>query len=322
MEILITVIAILLICADIIIVDLIARYSCDRNCPKLPSFLSQGLVGKKANSKKRFSKSRQRAEKLKETADIKFSITSSDNLNLVAHYYECEDAERLVIALHGWRSSWNYDFNGQYEFLHQQKCSILFTEARAHGESQGRYMYYGKKEYDDLKRWILFVRKNISPKLPIYLYGMSAGAAAAIMVSPELEGLGVYGIIADSASTSARGAGKMTIKNIHLSPLIFYSQVRLDCYIRLGIDDNEYTPLEAIKKCQVPILLICGTKDRLAPEFMSEKLYNNCPSKKKKIVFENAGHMKSYYTDTEKYQKALLDFFNANDPLSSKNQTC
>lgn len=52
MEILITVIAILLICADIIIVDLIARYSCDRNCPKLPSFLSQGLVGKKATKRK------------------------------------------------------------------------------------------------------------------------------------------------------------------------------------------------------------------------------------------------------------------------------
>ena len=72
----------LLIAADIVTVDLIARYSCDRLCPKLPAFLSQGLVGKKAGKKKRFSKSR----------------------------------------------------------------------ARAHGESEGRYMYYGKKEYDDLKR--------------------------------------------------------------------------------------------------------------------------------------------------------------------------
>lgn len=124
-------------------------------------------------------------------------------------------------------------------------------------------MYYGKKEYDDLKRWILFVRKNISPKLPIYLYGMSAGAAAAIMISPELEGLGVYGIIADSASTSARGAGKMTIKNIHLSPLIFYSQVRLNCYIRLGIDDNEYTPLEAIKNVRFRYYLYAAQKTGL-----------------------------------------------------------
>lgn len=92
-------------------------------------------------------------------------------------------------------------------------------------------MYYGKREYDDLKRWILFVRENISSHLPIYLYGMSAGAAAAIMVSNNISGLNVCGIIADSASTSARDAGKMTIKNIHLSPLIFYSQVRLDCYL-------------------------------------------------------------------------------------------
>lgn len=272
---------------------------------------------KKSNKKKRYSQSRIRAKQLKKIADKKYTINSYDGLKLTAHYYEHKNPDRIIIALHGWRSSWNYDFNGQYEFLHQQKCSILFTESRAHGESEGRYMYYGKREYDDLKRWILFVRENISSHLSIYLYGMSAGAAAAIMVSNNISGLNVCGIIADSASTSARDAGKMTIKNIHLSPLIFYSQVRLDCYLRLGIDDNAYTPLQAIKNCQVPVLLIHGSKDKLAPKFMAEKLYENCSSKKEKIEFENAGHMKSYYTDTPKYQNALSEFFKSNDSLSS-----
>lgn len=233
----------LLIAADLVTVDLIARYSCDRLCPKLPSFLSQGLVGKKAGKKKGFSKSR----------------------------------------------------------------------ARAHGESEGRYMYYGKKEYDDLKRWILFVRENISADLPFYLYGMSAGAASAIMVCNDAKGLGIYGVIADSASTSARAAGKMTIKNIHLSPLIFYSQVRFDCYLRLKMDDNEFTPEMAIADSQTPILLIYGTKDRLAPPYMAQRLYDLCKAPKQMVEFKNAGHMKSYCTDPEKYQKALLDFFDRNE---------
>ena len=303
----------LLIAADIVTVDLIARYSCDRLCPKLPSFLSQGLVGKKAGKKKRFSKSRARAQELKAAADKRFEILSGDGLKLVAHYYPCENADRIIIALHGWRSTWDYDFNGQYEFLHSQNCSILFTEARAHGESEGRYMYYGKKEYDDLKRWILFVRENISADLPVYLYGMSAGAASAIMVCNDAKGLGIYGVIADSASTSARAAGKMTIKNIHLSPLIFYSQVRFDCYLRLKMDDNEFTPEMAIADSQTPILLIYGTKDRLAPPYMAQKLYDLCKAPKQMVEFKNAGHMKSYYTDPEKYQKALLDFFDRNE---------
>lgn len=42
----------LLIAADIVTVDLIARYSCDRLCPKLPSFLSQACGQKSGKEKK------------------------------------------------------------------------------------------------------------------------------------------------------------------------------------------------------------------------------------------------------------------------------
>lgn len=55
----------LLIAADIVTVDLIARYSCDRLCPKLPAFLSQGLVGKKTGKKKRFSKKQGKSSGIK-----------------------------------------------------------------------------------------------------------------------------------------------------------------------------------------------------------------------------------------------------------------
>lgn len=52
MKIIITIAVLIFVCTDITIVDLIARYSCDRNCPQLPSFLSQGLVGKNQTRKK------------------------------------------------------------------------------------------------------------------------------------------------------------------------------------------------------------------------------------------------------------------------------
>lgn len=310
MKIAITIILILML-IDIVTVDLIARYSCDRKCPKLPDFLSQGLIGKKGkkNSSNRVSKSRERAKALKEAANQRFEITSSDGLKMVAHYYPKENAKRLIIAVHGWRSSWDYDFNGQYEFLHNNDCSILFTESRAHGESEGRYMYYGKIERFDLLQWIKFARENITADLPIYIYGMSAGASTAIMTSCEIKDRNILGIIADSPSTSARDSGKMTIKNIHLSPLIFYTQVRFDCLLRLGMDDNAFTPLDALKTSQIPLLILHGSNDRLAPPFMAQELYNTCNADKQIVEFKNAGHMKSFYTNPLKYEKTLLDFF-------------
>lgn len=299
-------IAVILI--DIIAVDLISRYSCDRYCPKLPKFIAMGLIGKNSNKKKKYSRSRERADRLKNTPHNKYKIYSNDKLKLVGHYFHNDNSERIILAIHGWRSTWNYDFNGQYQFLMNNNCSILFIESRAHGESEGRYMYYGKKERFDVLLWIKFIRENISADLPIYIYGMSVGATTAIMASSDINDPNVLGIIADSASTSARDAGKITIKNIHLSPTLFYSQVRLDCRLRLKMDDNEYTALEALKTNKIPILIINGTKDRITPEFMAEKLYSNCLAPKTKVTFANAGHMKSFYADTGKYQAAILDF--------------
>ncbi|MDE5984033.1 MAG: hypothetical protein K2H13_02115, partial [Eubacterium sp.] len=67
--------------------DLISRYSCDRYCPQLPKFVTMGLMGKKSKQKKKFSKSRERAEKLKNTTHEKYDIYSEDGLKLVRHYF-------------------------------------------------------------------------------------------------------------------------------------------------------------------------------------------------------------------------------------------
>ncbi len=267
-----------------------------------------GLIGKNSKQKKKVSKIRERAEILKNAVHETVEIHSDDGLKLVGHYFPQDNAVRIIIAVHGWRSTWNYDFNGQYQFLADNNCSMLFIESRAHGESEGRYMYYGKKERFDLLLWIKFVRENISDDLPIYIYGMSVGATTSIMASSDIRDNNVLGIIADSASTSARDAGKITIKNIHLSPLLFYSQVRFDCRLRLKMDDNEYTALDALKTNKIPLLIINGTKDRIAPPFMAESLYNNCKAPKEKVTFNHAGHMKSYYLNPHKYQEAVLDF--------------
>lgn len=51
--------------------------------------------------------------------------------------------------------------------------------------------------------------------------------------------------------------------------------------------DNE----KAVRKITAPILFIHGLNDDFLPVFMSEKLYNICPSKNKKILLiEDAGH--------------------------------
>ncbi len=144
------------------------------------------------------------------------------------------------------------------------------------------------------------------------------GGASAIMSSTAGLPDNVAGIIADSAYTSAKDTGEQTISNLHLDPKFFYSQVRIDYKIRLKMADNAYTTIDALQENEkYPILFISGTKDKIATEKMQRELFAICKTKKKQLIVEGAGHMKSYYVDPEAYEKIFREFIIFSLPIPS-----
>lgn len=294
----------ILLSIDIYIVDCATRYLCDRTYPQSPK-----LIGRQTNRKvNKNSKSQQRAIELEGKATKDYQIITNDGTKLVGHYCHCDNAKRVVVAVHGWKSSWSYDFNGQADFLHNNDCSILFVELRGHGNSGGRYMYYGKRERYDLEQWARLVDSEIAKGLPIYFYGMSMGSTLSVMAS-DLFNDSVKGIIADGVTPTPRIVMKSILKYIKINPTLFYWQIRLNMILRLKCDDNDYTALKALENCNTPILMPYGTADVLTTPAMSMQVYEAIKAPKMAVEFEGAGHMKSYYTDSIKYKNAMLEFF-------------
>lgn len=293
----------------VIAVDWLTRYAYDRKSPKLPKFVVDIVMGNHESEEGKKRAVKRMAEDLKEKAGTKVQIITYDKEILVGHYYPCANAKRIMIACHGWRSGWNYDYRTIAPFLHEHDTSVLMVELRAHGESGGRYLYYGKKERFDLARWTHYAADNLAPGIPIYVMGMSAGALCTLMSATAGLHHATKGLIADSGCASARAFGMSVIQNLHINPRILYPLIRLDARIRLGIDDNAYTATDALQNNQRPILFIHGTKDVVADIRSMEKLYENCKSPKFKLIVEGAGHMQSCFVDEKAYQNALLDFF-------------
>lgn len=73
-----------------------------------------------------------------------------------------------------------------------------------------------------------------------------------------------------------------------------------------GLDDCNAA--REVQKAEVPILLIHGDADTFVPCSMCEKIYENCASKKQKLIVKGAAHAESYYKDTEAYEQALNEF--------------
>ena len=247
--------------------------------------------------------------------DIKeVEITSRDGLRLVGHWYPCENAKRVLVAMHGWRSSWNMDFGMIADFWHNEGCSILFAEQRGQNKSEGEYMTFGYMERYDCLDWVNYVNERTESKYPVYLAGVSLGASTVLMTAgldlPE----NVKGVIADCGFSSAYGIWSHVVKvNMKLSYGFRGKVIDMYCKKHIGATSKEISIVEAMKKTKLPILFIHGSDDMFVPVDMSYENYKACAAPKYLLVVPGAIHGQSYDVDQEKYESANKFFWNKYD---------
>lgn len=237
-------------------------------------------------------------------------IRSFDGLKLKALYVEADEPKRVLMMFHGWRGSWQHDFGPFAEAMAKEGCSLLFADQRAQGDSEGKYMSMGILERQDCCSWVRWMEQQKISSLPVYLYGMSMGAATVLMASGEELPSCVKGIIADCGFTDPYDmllrTGKARLKLVGRFTM---RRLRALCKKRCGFDFKEYTAGEAMGRCKVPVLFIHGRADDFVPYEMTVKNYKECRSLKKLLLVDGAGHCMSYLTAPDKYMNAVREFF-------------
>lgn len=242
-----------------------------------------------------------------ETVEIK----ASDGTILVGHIYRTENAKRTIIAMHGWRSSWAKDFGLVADFWFSNGCNVVFAEQRAHGKSGGNHMGFGVLERFDCLAWINWVKNSEFKDTPLYLAGISMGATTVLMTAGfDIKGK-VNGIMADCGFTSPHSIWKhIANKNMHLSYGGIYSSIVNDyCKKKLNFGPKDYSTLEAMRNCEVPVLFFHGTDDNFVPVQMTFENYKACRAPKQLFIVPGAEHGMSYVVETEKYQRKVLKFW-------------
>lgn len=252
------------------------------------------------------------AERLKNTDTETVTVKAHDNVTLVGHLRRSPKEKRIILAAHGWRSSWTKDFGAISDFLYDEGCTVLYIEQRGQGESGGEYMTCGSLERLDLLTWLDWIVHSVSAEnLPIYLYGISMGATSVLLASGLTLPDNVRGIIADCGFTSSEEIWRhVTEDNLHLSyPLI---KRRVDSLYRrkTGVDPSSVSTVNAMKKNDLPVLFIHGIDDTFVPLKMTLKAFNACHAPKELLITENASHAMNYLAGPDKYKDALRDLWN------------
>ena len=116
---------------------LMVQTALDREQPKITRHANKRIAGHQKNEEFETAQM-DAAVALREQDHENVEITSDDGIRLAGHFYPCENAKRVIIAFHGWRSSWDRDFGMIAEFWHQHGCSVLYAEQRGQNASGGK----------------------------------------------------------------------------------------------------------------------------------------------------------------------------------------
>ena len=190
---------------------------------------------------------------------------------------------------------------------------MLLVDARAHGQSEGKYIGFGNKEplNDALLGWILWMIQKVGEDARgILLHGDSMGGATVLMASGLDLPKEVKAIVSDCAFTSPKAVFTHVLHTMYHMPAFPMIPIA-DAVNRkkagYGLDDCNAA--REVRKAKVPILFIHGDSDSFVPCHMCEELYENCANENEELVVKGAGHCESYYKETEQYEKALDELY-------------
>ena len=239
-------------------------------------------------------------------------LTSFDGLALSALYLPAQGESRgTVVAFHGYRSLATIDFALEVEFFHGLGCDVLLPYQRSHGESQGKYITYGVKERFDCQSWARYAARRWGDR-PLFLMGISMGAATVLMASGLELPSNTRGIVADCGFTTPWDIMAHVARRDYKLPraLLWVLLSLLDLLARVaaGFSLKGADTRQALAHTQLPVLFLHGEKDDFVPVSMTEENYHACASPKALRLVPGAEHAQSFGVDTPGCEETIQRF--------------
>lgn len=241
-----------------------------------------------------------------------FYIKSFDGLTLHAKYFEYEPDAVIEIMFHGYRGSAERDLSGGIQRCFSLGRSVLLVDQRTSCGSEGNVISFGINEHRDALSWVDFAVKHFGPDVKIVLTGISMGASTVLMAAGKELPENVVGVLADCGFSSPKEIIKKCAGDLKIPANIVYPFIKLGAKLFGHFDLEEYTPLEAMKTCKIPVIFFHGESDAFVPCDMSRETYEACKSPKRLVTVPKAGHGLVYLVDNDLYFNSVVEFFSEN----------
>ncbi|MBQ8831457.1 MAG: alpha/beta hydrolase [Oscillospiraceae bacterium] len=310
-------IAAIIIAVLIILILALAYIMFNICCARTPTPLIKFIIKNSMSGELDLGEDSKRGAEMWNNSDLEeVCLESRDGVKLYGYYRKHPNAKRAIILVHGYRMSALPTFAAVLPYYIEDECDILLIDQRTSGKSTGKYITFGITERYDAQLWTNWMCEK-RPDLPVYLDGISMGAATVLAASEFTFPKNFAGIIADSGYTTP----KEIVRHV-ISSYIPFPSAPLLALIAMMFRIVTGHPMDSMDcrisaaKSKYPIFFIHGKMDRFVPYTMCEENYAACTSEKSVFYSETAEHGMSFMADKDALLQHIRGFFANNDNLT------
>jgi len=208
-------------------------------------------------------------------------LTAEDGTRIHSWFFEVSGDAPIVILFHGNAGHIGHRVPLVADFVSRQ-LSVLLVDYRGYGWSEGRPSEKGL--YLDGAAAYGFAADQLGGARNVVLFGSSLGAAVATHVASRSE---VGCLVLEAPFTSL---DEIAAAVYPFLPSFLFRRLR-----------GRLDTLTEISRVSSPLLVIHGTRDRIVPSRMGEKIYRAAPEPRTWFPVEGAGHNDVCYVGGDDY---------------------
>jgi uncharacterized protein len=239
-------------------------------------------------------------------------FTSSDGIPLKGWYVPADGAAHgTIIYVHGLNRT-RVEMLPHAVFGHSLGYNGVLFDLRHQGASGGTITTLGYQERLDVEAAVRYALDQEHAARPVVVWGVSMGAAAALMAASESQD--VSAVISDSSFDSMIGTMRHHLHLfIHLPGFPIADEVAYWTAARGHFHAADFDVVKAVERMgRRPVLFVAVSGDRRMPPSIAQTLYDHDASPHKQIVvLPGRRHGEGFNQATDLYEKAVTDFLAA-----------
>jgi len=238
------------------------------------------------------------------------NFESSDGLKLAGVFIQGSN-NATVVLLHGYGRS-KEQLLPQAKFLNRAGYNIFMFDFRGSGESEGKYITFGRREVRDLVGAIEYLKTRSDVDMSnIGLLGFSMGGAVALMKSgdlPEIKAIAISSSYAQFKTVIWHNFQRY-LRGIPFFPMGYFTlwiiKYRTGCYL------PTIAPVKYIHKLKArPLMIMHSAYDKRIPIENAMEFYRKAPWLKEFWLVRKAHHDDIYNITKDQYEEKITSFFN------------